>query len=573
MRCLLDSGSQIEAISERASSLLKVPCTQERMKIQLRLGVDSNPHALCEQPSETIDSSQLATPKGIRLADPNFHVKGPVDILLGARVFYQVLGSRQIRTAHGPTYIESKLGWLAAGSLHHNGTYGAPVSVSTLSLCIERKCATCHFKKCKERGDEIASEQETNTILIDNEVEQHFKTTHFINADGKYVVRIPLKEEINVLGSSREQADRRLLSLERRFAQNPQLKVEYDLFMKEYLDLGHMDLVKEKDEHKVIYYIPLSCVAKPDSTTTKLRVVYDASAKTTTGKSLNDIQAIGPVIQKDQLDLLLEFRGEDYVLSADITKMYRQTLVHDDDTWMQCIRYRFNKNEPIRTYRLKTVTYGEAASSFLACRALHQAGEEQKETDEELGNIIQQSFYVDNLMLGADSEEKLIDIRQRVEAALLKRGFPLRKWASNSKKVLAGIPKEDLEPTVRIGDQETIKTLGLNWAPGNDSFIFKVEDTRYKESSSMTKRRLASEILPLGLVQPAIVAAKILLQQLWKLQIHWDDNIPTEVTTQWNAIKGELHKLREVEFPRQVLPSRPHCLELHGFSDASTKAY
>ncbi|XP_055633758.1 uncharacterized protein LOC129774085 [Toxorhynchites rutilus septentrionalis] len=376
MRCLLDSGSQIEAISERASSLLKVPCTQERMlvhgingtiqtnkQIKITLTADQGkfnldmeliviPHALCEQLSETIDSSQLATPKGIRLADPNFHVKGPVDILLGARVFYQVLVSRQIRTAHGPTYIESKLGWLAAGSLHLNGTYGAPVSVSTLSLCTdvskgnaplatlknvrkEVKGTKCSNEELNRlfykfyKGDEIASEQETNTILTDNEVEQHFKTTHFINADGKYVVRIPLKEEINVLGSSREQADRRLLSLERRFAQNPQLKVEYELFMKEYLDLGHMDLVKEKDEHKVIYYIPHSCVAKPDSTTTKLRVVYDASAKTTTGKSLNDIQAIGPVIQKDQLDLLLEFRGEDYVLSADITKMYRQTGIVD----------------------------------------------------------------------------------------------------------------------------------------------------------------------------------------------------------------------------------------------------
>ncbi|XP_055522535.1 uncharacterized protein LOC129716722 [Wyeomyia smithii] len=198
--------------------------------------------------------------------------------------------------------------------------------------------------------------------------------------------------------------------------------------------------------------------------------------------------------------------------------MYRQILVHDDDTWMQCIRYRFNKGEKIKTYRLKTVTYGEGASSFLACRALFQVGEEQKETNAEIYNIIQKSFYVDNLQMGAETTEKLVDIRSKTKAALLQRGFPLRKWASNSKDVLSGIPKEYLESTVRIGEREMVKTLGLNWAPENDTFIFEVVETHDARAVSMTKRRLASEVLrlydPLGLMQPVIVAAKIRLQQL-----------------------------------------------------------
>lgn len=91
--------------------------------------------------------------------------------------------------------------------------------------------------------------------------------------------------------------------------------------------------------NKVLYYIPHSCVVKPDSTTTKLRIVFDASAKITSGKSLIDLQAVDPVIQRDQFDLALMFRGEDVVLTANVAKMYRQVLLDKADSWAQCISY------------------------------------------------------------------------------------------------------------------------------------------------------------------------------------------------------------------------------------------
>uniref|UniRef100_A0A182PX52 Peptidase aspartic putative domain-containing protein n=1 Tax=Anopheles epiroticus TaxID=199890 RepID=A0A182PX52_9DIPT len=71
--------------------------------------------------------------------------------------------------------------------------------------------------------------------------------------------------------------------------------------------------------HKVRYVIPHSCVIKPDSTTTKLRVVFDASAR-----SIKVLQAVGPVIQPDLIHIWLEFRTHTVVATADIIKMYGQ---------------------------------------------------------------------------------------------------------------------------------------------------------------------------------------------------------------------------------------------------------
>ncbi|XP_058817111.1 uncharacterized protein LOC131680412 [Topomyia yanbarensis] len=162
------------------------------------------------------------------------------------------------------------------------------------------------------------------------------------------------------------------MSLERRLGQNPGLYNEYKAFMQEYEE---MVPIAAEDLHKVKYFIPHSCVVKPDSTSTKVRVVFDASAKTTSGISLNDIQIVGPTIQRELFDQLIEFKTHDKVLMADIAKMYRQILIADQDTWLQCILWRDNPEKPLKAYRLMTVTYGEASSSFLACRALHEAAE------------------------------------------------------------------------------------------------------------------------------------------------------------------------------------------------------
>jgi len=93
---------------------------------------------------------------------------------------------------------------------------------------------------------------------------------------------------LDSLGDSYPQALRRFLSLERKLTKHPGLRVKYAAFMKEYRDLGHMSPVPASEVSSCRYFLPHHCVMKENNTTTKLRVVFDGSAATSTGYSLND---------------------------------------------------------------------------------------------------------------------------------------------------------------------------------------------------------------------------------------------------------------------------------------------
>lgn len=83
----------------------------------------------------------------------------------------------------------------------------------------------------------------------------------------------------------------------------------------------------EKTSNPISYYMPRYGVLREDHITTKLWVVFDASAKTTSGVSLNDLQMTGPVIQGDLVCILLRFRCYVYVVTADVSKMYHQVQI------------------------------------------------------------------------------------------------------------------------------------------------------------------------------------------------------------------------------------------------------
>jgi hypothetical protein len=128
-----------------------------------------------------------------------------------------------------------------------------------------------------------------------------------------------------------------------------------------------MELVANiPDDH--FSYLSHHAVVNENSTTSRVRVVFDASARSSTGLSLNDNLLNGPVIQQDLFSILLRFRSFQYVLTGDIAKMYRQIVMHPADANYQLIFWRNSSSEPLKTYRLKTLTYGTRPASFIATR-------------------------------------------------------------------------------------------------------------------------------------------------------------------------------------------------------------
>ncbi|XP_055543758.1 uncharacterized protein LOC129729272 [Wyeomyia smithii] len=127
--------------------------------------------------------------------------------------------------------------------------------------------------------------------------EKHFSDTTIQEKDGRFVVSLPKKESVICkLGGSKATALKRFLGIERRLMANETLRLLYTEFIHEYMLMGHMVETNAYEAKERTYYMPHHAVIKPGSTTTKLRVVFDASCATSTGISLNNALMVGPVV-------------------------------------------------------------------------------------------------------------------------------------------------------------------------------------------------------------------------------------------------------------------------------------
>jgi len=158
-------------------------------------------------------------------------------------------------------------------------------------------------------------------------------TTHSRSNDGRYIVRLPFKFGPPIdIGDSRALAERRLKSLMRKLRLNPDQQGAYTEFLEEYERLGHMKQVTfPLSSSRQRVYIPHHPVIRDTSTTTRMRVVFDASSVTSNGTSLNQHLLTGPKLQQDLADISTRWRQYRYVYTADIAKMYRQILIDPRD--------------------------------------------------------------------------------------------------------------------------------------------------------------------------------------------------------------------------------------------------
>ena len=382
-------------------------------------------------------------------------------------------------------------------------------------------------------------------------------------------MRIPLKQDSDLLGDSFKRAERCFLSLERRNKGRPEYFNLYKDFMREYRTLGHMSQVASESMCNG-YYIPHHGVLREDSTTTKLRVVFNASSPTTSGLSSNDLQMIGPTVQDDILSILLRFRQHRYILAADVEKMYRQIIVHPNDRYLQQIVWRDDVTEPMMTYTLNTVTYGTASAPYLATRCLRQVGLDCR--DPEISQIILHDFYVDDLLTGSDNLEYAKFIRKRVVSELSGACMPLRKWKSNVPELMSDTTTSS--HNLNIGSSEPSKTLGLGWLTQSDELCFP---TGPSPPFEFTKREMLSVISqiydPLGLLAPCVIRMKMLLQRLWLQKLAWDEKLPSDIKNIWIEFINSLSHLSDLRISRHVICNDYDSLEFHVFADASERAY
>ncbi|XP_055632599.1 uncharacterized protein LOC129773073 [Toxorhynchites rutilus septentrionalis] len=606
-RALLDSGSESNFISERLCQRLKLKrdevdisvhgIGQAATKVHHRIhtAVKSRisnymremnflvlPKVTVNLPTATVNTKGWSIPNGIKLADPAFFESKAVDLVLGIEAFFEFFesGKRETLGENLPILTESVFGWIVCGGIsvpNHGIHINCNVSASEkLDDLIAR------FWFCEEIGSTKYSPEETRCELF-------YQQTVRREANGRYIMSLPKDEGVYPrLGESRDIAFRRLQGIERRLARDSTLKDEYTAFMQEYLELGHMRKINadERDSVKRCY-LPHHPVIKETSTTTKVRVVFDASCKTSTGVSLNDVLLAGPVVQDDLRSIILRSRTYQIMLVSDIEKMFRQVNVCPMDRTLQSILWRFPHEDSVGTYELNTVTYGTKPAPFLASRTLKELAMNEEQNFPLAAKSIIEDTYVDDIITGANNIDSINNLKTQLNQIMDRGGFKLRKWACNRSEVLEGIPKENLalcdSVEFKMETDRSIKALGLAWIPKGDKLIFQFNIPSPTTIKQLTKRQILSVIAslfdPLGLLGATITAAKIIMQLLWSLKdannkgLDWDQPVPSKVAEMWLKYHAELPSLNEIQIDRCVVIPDATMIEIHCFSDASEKAY
>ena len=185
----------------------------------------------------------------------------------------------------------------------------------------------------------------------------------------RYSVKLPWKEGHNSLPSNYELSLSRMKGQIRKLRKEPEVLEEYNEVIEEQLTSGVIESVTELERADKVHYIPHLAVVRKEANTTKVRVVYDASAKLGKGgTSLNDCLHVGPSLNPLLFDILVRFREKRVALVGDIEKAFLNIEVAE--RYRDCLRFLWCEDvhkpySKIVVDRFCCVVFGLNASPFL----------------------------------------------------------------------------------------------------------------------------------------------------------------------------------------------------------------
>ena len=167
------------------------------------------------------------------------------------------------------------------------------------------------------------------------------------------------------------------------------------------------------------------------------------------------------------------------------------------------------------------------------------ARDNAEQLSEESTRTVENDFYVDDCLKSVESEDKAIHLVKELRRILECGGFRLTKSLSNSRAVIDSIPASERANEVKDLDLDRDelpieRALGVNWNTESDKFVLKIV-ARDKPATRRGLLSIVSSVYdPLGFVRPFILRAKLILQDLCRRKLSWDDAVPEEYLANWN---------------------------------------
>lgn len=497
-----------------------------------------------------------------------------IDILIGLDFYWTMISPAEAVQMSSVVAMKSVFGYVLSGKISECIPTSSEYSTPQM-LCIS-SVSDADLRRFWDLETVGVKPKEVVESYSDTRVHKEFESTvQFV--DDRYEVTLPWKDEfakerlMNNEGSARKRLSKLMIKLDK----DKELKKEYQKVFDSY----ESDLIVEEVPSEEIsgvspvYYMPHRPVVKLSSTSTKVRPVFDASATGYNGVSLNDCLLSGPSLNPDLVEVLIRFRRWPFALTADIAKAFLQVTVQRNDRDV----HRFllpREDGTVRHMRFTRVPFGNTASPFLLNATIKHHLNKYPETS--VVQELKSEMYTDNWLSGADSVVEASEKFCEARSILADASMDLTKLVSNSLLITSKSHDQYF-----ISGDEPNTVLGLKWCNSQDTFSFVGINPNTSVEVASTKRSILSVIAkifdPLGLISPFVMYGKILFQELWKLNVSWDEEMPSDLKVRFQKWLLSSQSLKSFHVNRCYFPGLSwgelRNVELHGFGDASEKGY
>ena len=441
----------------------------------------------------------------------------------------------------GPYAANTPLGWVVFGQM---GNRSSHTKLCLMAVQPEQNLydLVANYFETENFGVKVLPVIESK---IDVRAKEILKNTTKIGE--RFQTRLLWNNDNVVLPDSYSMAQNRLLGIERKMKRDPVFGLAYKAIINDYVSKRYvrkLSPVEAADVCTRTWYLPHFGVVNPNKPG-KIRLVFDAAASVE-GVSLNSKLLKGPQNYKPLPSVLFNFRIGAVAVCGDIKEMFHQILVAPEDRCSQRFLWREDENKTPDVYEMLVMTFGAACSPCVAQYVKESNALSFRDDFPRAVRSIIDNHYVDDFVDSFTTLLIAIEVAQQVRDIHKSAGFELRGFSSNSPEVVVAL-KGNLDKPVNfssdISELQSEKVLGMYWQPKDDSFRFNLKFHKVKADviegkRYPTKRELLSVVMsifdPLGFLSNFMVTAKLLMREVWRHDIRWDETLPGEIKDIWN---------------------------------------
>ncbi len=228
---------------------------------------------------------------------------------------------------------------------------------------------------------------------------------------------------------------------------SPEIAQAYDKIIKDYERKEYITKVPKTNDTEQ-WFLPHFPVIRQERATTKVRIVFDAAAKEN-GKCLNDAVRAGPKLQRELIDVLTRFRRAPIALSGDISEMFLQVGLSEED--QRYYRFLWRNLDPTKEpdhYEFKRLLFANRAFPFCSQHVVLTHAKAHATDYPHAAETVNDSMYVDDVLDSCEMIDEAVQLRRELSELFALGNFKLRKWSSNDPAVLNDIPATDLKSIV-----------------------------------------------------------------------------------------------------------------------------